>query len=260
MSNPAPLSAAQIEDFIRDGYVMLPGAFTAEAAAAVRGRIWDLLEVSAEEPSQWTRPVIHLQKTISGPEVDACFTPRLHAAFNQVMGAGRWKEHRTLGWWPVSFPGHHAPPWQQPVQGWHVDGQQFHHHLNSPDQGLLPIFLFSDIDPGGGGTCVRPGSHLVTAQVLQEHEPQGLDAGTLSRLVDARTQDLEVVEVSGKAGDVALIHPFLAHARSENTGSRVRFICNPCFVLHQPMEFERPDGDYSPVERAILGALSGAAV
>jgi len=68
------------------------------------------------------------------------------------------------------------------------------------------------------------------------------------------------VEVTGQAGDVALIHPFLAHARSENTGARVRFICNPCFGLHEPMNFQRPDGAYSPVEIAIMRALEGAAV
>ena len=57
------------------------------------------------------------------------------------------------------------------------------------------------------------------------------------------------------AGDVALIHPFLSHARSENTGPNVRFICNPCYGLHEPMNFDREDGVYSPVELAIKLAL-----
>jgi ectoine hydroxylase-related dioxygenase (phytanoyl-CoA dioxygenase family) len=191
--------------------------------------------------------------------VDACFTPRLLAALDDLMGAGRWNYAPRLGWWPISFPGFEAPPWQEPQEGWHVDGQQFHHHLNSPAQGLLSIFLFSDIAPGDGGTALSLGSHRVTTQVLAAAEPSGLDVYELLKQVNMHPRE-RVVECTGEAGDVALMHPFISHARSANTGRRVRFICNPCFSLKQPMNLQDENSDdYSPVEVAIVEALKLAA-
>lgn len=246
------LTSQEVEQFVEQGFVILREAFSPEVAAGVRQLVWDRIGLSPERPEEWTQPLVHLKETVTGPEVDAVFTPRLNAGLDEVMGQGRWIPVHSLGWWPVSFPGFDAPPWQGPTTGWHVDGIQFHHRLNSPDQGLLPIMLLSDIDPGGGGTAVRVSSHKVCARILSEAGEAGLDVGTLAREVSDRATG-EAVEVTGQAGDVALVHPFLLHARSANTGSRVRFICNPCYALHEPMQFDRKD--LSPVEQAIVNAL-----
>lgn len=40
--------------------------------------------------------------------------------------------------------------------GWHNDGDFFVHFLDSPEQGLLVIPLWSDIQPLGGGTVICP--------------------------------------------------------------------------------------------------------
>ena len=40
------------------------------------------------------------------------------------------------------------------LDGWHVDGDFFTHFLDSPEQGLLVIPLWSDIVENGGGTMV----------------------------------------------------------------------------------------------------------
>ncbi len=64
------------------------------------------------------------------------------------------------------------------------------------------------------------------------------------------------MEINGEPGDVALLHPFMLHARSPNTGRRVRFICNPCISFKEPMRVKPEDGDsVSPVERAIIRAI-----
>ena len=62
-------------------------------------------------------------------------------------------------------------------------------------------------------------------------------------------------EATGKAGDVYLIHPYLLHAVSQNVLRAARVITNPPLALREPMRFDRPDGAYSPVERAILNGL-----
>jgi len=45
------------------------------------------------------------------------------------------------------------------------------------------------------------------------------------------------------------------HGFGPNNGNQIRFVCNPLYGLEQPMKLGRPDGDYSPVERAVRRAL-----
>lgn len=251
-------SEQEVEQFIEDGYVVLRNAFSPETAAAVRDRLWAQTGLDPHNPQTWTKPIVHLKTTLQGPEVDAAFTSRVSDAFDDLMGAGRWEHQNphSLGWWPISFPGFHARPWQEPKDGWHVDGQQFHHHLNSRDQGLLPIFLLSDIEPGDGGTAIALGSHKITARVLRDAQPHGLSPGEVVQRVNQFPRQ-RVIETTGNAGDIAMMHPFMSHARSANTGQRVRFICNPCFALKEPMNLQRDNAqEYSPVEAAIVRALS----
>jgi len=52
---------------------------------------------------------------------------------------------------------------------YHVDGDFFHHFLDSPEQGLLPIVLFSDVKVGGGGTYIVPAAIPIMAKHLYSH-------------------------------------------------------------------------------------------
>lgn len=246
---------AEIEQFVERGYVLLRDAFPREVAAEIRKFLWSEMGLSPDDPSQWTKPFIHIQKVFSHGPFQEAFTQRVWDAYDDVLGEGRYEKAKFLGWWPIAFPGFDAPPWKEPTDGWHVDGIQFHHHVNSRDQGLLPIFLLSDIGAGDGGTCVSVGSHKITARILADAEPAGLDVHSLANKVRAFPRE-KVVETNGRAGDVMLLHPFMLHARSANTGKSVRFICNPCVVLREPMNLNRANpADYSPVERAIVEAL-----
>jgi hypothetical protein len=64
------------------------------------------------------------------------------------------------------------------------------------------------------------------------------------------------VEVTGKVGDVFLLHPLMLHAASSNSLRNVRIITNPPVSLKEPMNFDREDeSQYSYVERKTLRAL-----
>ena len=47
--------------------------------------------------------------------------------------------------------------------------------------------------------------------------------------------DFNIIELTGEAGDVILLHPFLLHARSKNLAPisehGVRFLCHPSIPL-----------------------------
>ncbi|MER7183605.1 phytanoyl-CoA dioxygenase, partial [Streptomyces hyaluromycini] len=65
-----------------------------------------------------------------------------------------------------------------------------------------------------------------------------------------------VAFATGRPGDVYLCHPFLVHAAQPNHGTRPRFLAQPPLYLNAPLELDRPDENYSPVERAVRRGLS----
>jgi hypothetical protein len=239
-------SDAEHEQFIEDGLVVLRRGFDREVAAEGRAFLWREIGVSPD-PATWKTNIVHVQKNFMGPPFDRIFNPRLREAFDELMGAGRGILHETFGWWPVLFPGFPGPG------GWHVDGY-FQHHLDSPEQGMVTLYLFSNIGPGDGGTPVVRGSHRAVARLLAEAEPAGLSAAELAAKLP-EPDSTQIVFVEGEAGDVAMLHPFSIHGFGPNTGQNVRFACNPQYPLRERMLFDRADGNYSPVEEAIRRAI-----
>jgi len=143
------LSKHQLEQFIEQGYCLVRQAFAREEAAEALDRLWEEAETEAgvdpNNPSTWSRRHLHIRKGLVDPPFrKIAHAPRLRDTFDDVLGEGRWHPLNGLGWWPITFPGFDPKPWQEPQDGWHVDGIQFHHHVNSPDQGLLPIPIFSE--------------------------------------------------------------------------------------------------------------------
>ena len=56
--------------------------------------------------------------------------------------------------------------------------------------------------------------------------------------------------------DQANMEALMRHSRSANTGKAVRFICNPCFSLKEPMNLNRDrPADFSLLERGTLRSL-----
>ena len=62
-----------------------------------------------------------------------------------------------------------------------TDGWDFYHYLDSPEQGLLVVPLFSDILPRSGGTTIATDSVQVLARFLVQHRegvhPDGTQGG-----------------------------------------------------------------------------------
>jgi len=239
---------AEVGQFIEEGYVVLREGFSRQVADAGRAFIWNEMGLSPGDSSAWTETIVHLQTGFDCHPFTQVLNPRLEDAIEHLMGPGRGVIHGYMGWWPVLFPGFEGPG------GWHLDGSTFHHHLTSREQGLVSLFLFSDVGPGDGGTAVARRSHRAVARMLEAAEPGGLAFEELHVRLP-RPEPRDIVEITGSAGDVALLHPFLIHGFNENRGESVGFACNPQFPQRAPMELDRSDGDHSPVEEAIRRAL-----
>ena len=262
-ANSLALSAAQIELFINDGFVRLDDAFPRDLADAGRAILWADTGCHPDDPATWTRPVIRLNQYGQAPFSAAANTPRLHAAFDQLVGPGRWLPRTTLGTFPVRFPSPDDPG----DAGWHIDVSfgyedpdflSWRANVSSKGRTLLMLFLFSDVGETDAPTRIRVGSHLDIARQLAPAGEAGLTLRELAADGFAGTAHCPEVSATGPAGTVYLCHPFLVHAAQPHRGTQPRFMAQPPLMPSAPLQLERPDGDYSPVETAIRRALGNS--
>lgn len=259
-ANSPVLSPAQIDSFIADGFVRLDDAFPIAIADECRSILWRLTGCAPDEPATWTKPVIRVGYRDDPPFRSAANTPALHAAFNQLVGKGRWAPRGNIGTFPVRFPIPEAPG----DDGWHIDVSfggdpadflSWRANVYSTDRALLMLFLFSDVGEDDAPTRIRIGSHLQIARQLAPAGDAGLSLREISSDGYASTAHLPEVLATGAAGTVYLCHPFLVHAAQPHRGTRVKFMAQPPLPLPSPLVLDRFDGDYSPVEAAIRLAL-----
>jgi hypothetical protein len=255
------LSEAEIEQFITRGFVRLKGCFDREMATDLTRRACERLFCSLSDPSSWPRGCMRPPESqrVSFEEI----APKAwQAACELIGGAERaaacaWTDgfiinfgrQEELEWQPASAVPH---PWHN----WHKDGDFFRHFLDSPEQGLLVIGLFSDIETRGGGTYLACDSVGHVARLLAAHPEGLLPAQLRAPALEIVSRCDDFIDSTGEIGDVYLLHPFMLHSQSVNASQRARFIVNPPVKLREPMNFARERAaDHSPVERAVLRAL-----
>jgi len=255
------LSDAQVQQFIQDGFVRIDRAFPRELADAGRAILWRDLPCDPDDPATWTQPVIRLGYYDQEPFKEAVSTPVLHAAFDRLVGRGRWYPRPNLGTFPVRFPSPDDPG----DAGWHVDVSfpdtsgnadqndylSWRVNVTSRGRALLMLFLFSDVGELDAPTRIRMGSHRDMARLLEPAGEEGMSHLVLDRVAADRPQAL----ATGEAGTVFLCHPFLIHAAQPHHGSTPRFMAQPPLHPRESFRLDREDGDYSPVEIAIRQAL-----
>ena len=173
------LSAAQIDQFVRDGFVKIDNAFSREVADAARAILWRDTGCDPDDPTTWTRPVIRLGMYTQEPFVKAANTPVLNTAFDQLVGQGRWQPCMAMGTFPIRFPSSDDPG----DAGWHVDMSfgsdnpdfmSWRANVSSKGRALLMLFLFSDIGEADAPTRIRVGSHADIARTLAPAGDAGL--------------------------------------------------------------------------------------
>lgn len=250
------------ERFIRDGFVRLDTAFPRHLADEGRAMLWRDTGCDPSDPSTWTRPVIRLGHYAQPAFQRAANTPVLRAAFDQLVGEGRWLPQGGLGTFPVRFPSPEDPG----DAGWHIDVSfgldapnfmDWRANIVSRGRALLMLFLFSDVGEDDAPTLIRVGSHLDIARRLAPHGEAGMSLGDLAADGFASSAHRPVVSAAGAAGTVYLCHPFLVHSAQPHRGRVPRFMAQPPLLPAGPLSLDRSEGDYSPVEQAIRLALDG---
>jgi hypothetical protein len=265
MDNVTPevrgLTPVQIEQFITGGFVRIDHAFPRALADAAQAILWKATGCRAGDPTTWTQPVIRLGMFTEPAFIEAANTPLLHAAFDQLVGIGRWRRPGAMGTFPVRFPS----PLDPGDTGWHIDVSfgtdatdfmSWRANIHSKGRALLMLFLFSDVGEHDAPTRIRVGSH---ADIARQLAPAGEDGLTLRELAAdgfAGSAHRPIVNATGEAGTVYLCHPFLVHAAQPHRGERPRFLAQPPLLPVDPDN--RPGDSLNAVEQATARALGGS--
>jgi hypothetical protein len=250
------LSDAQVERFIRDGFLRLDGVFSQELAAECRKVLWSKTGCDPADRSTWTQPVVRIQHFDDPALCEAAESPILKGAYDQLVGAGRWHFY-GFGTFPVRFP----VPGEPGDDGWHFDGSYYDEagglrvNLASRGRALLQLFLYSDVGEDDAPTRIRIGSHLDVPPFLVRGGEDGVLNEEVCRQL-GMTERLPQALATGAAGTVYLCHPFLVHAAQKHRGVEPKFMSQPPLGLAEPLRIDRPEGDLSPVEQAVRMAFS----
>ena len=249
-----PFSPSQIERFIRSGFLRLEEAFPQPLAAAAREILWKDLPVDRNDRSTWTEPVYRLGMYRDAPFVESARTPRLRAAFDQLVGAGRWQPVREMGSFPVRFPHDRASG----DTGKHVDASfpgadpadylQWRINARSRGRALLMLFLYSDVGSADAPTVIYPGSHRAVADLLRPAGKEGLSFTDLAGQLDELPLAAPAF-ATGPAGTVYLCHPFLVHAAQAHRGTEPKFMAQPPLLWDGGLRAAGEEERY-PLDRA----------
>jgi hypothetical protein len=251
------LSNEDIQHFISKGYVVVHDCFSRATAQAITDKAFKRVGYDKEDRSTWAAPRIHMPGLEYFDLPD--FSPVAWGAICQLLGG--FDRIKLPATWSdaliANFKEGADEPWRAPsadCPGWHKDGDFFRHFLDSPEQGLLTLVVWSDIKHKGGGTYIAPDSIKVVTDFLKDH-PEGVLPNEFpfkAMIHECR----EFIEFTGSIGDVVLLHPYMLHTVSQNHSEVARFITNPPVSLIEPLQFNREEvQDFSPVELAVLHAL-----
>ncbi len=271
MSNYKVLTEAQIQSFLDKGYLVVNDCLDTAIAHRWIDEAYARLGYDKHDPSTWQKDIIWMDHKNQLPVRE--LAPKAWAAILEVVGGEDRLETQVMqidskhfstinsSIWSdafiVNFHKGADQPWQPPsakVGGWHKDGSYFKHFLDSREQALLTVVLWSDMLHQGGGTFIAPDSVRLMARYLSQH-PEGVNPKDF-KFQEMISECTQFEEITGKAGDFVMLHPFMLHASSQNVIGKPRFMSNPPIVLKEPMNLNRENPeDFSLLERATLHYL-----
>jgi ectoine hydroxylase-related dioxygenase (phytanoyl-CoA dioxygenase family) len=238
--------------FTADGVVRVPGAFSADQAAAIRDTVWRFVEGHSEirsaDPSTWSTKVQISFKALRGRAVFAPLidNPQVEHALDAIFGAGGWLPPRTPhAQIMLTMPS--SAPWILP-SGWHMDCG-----FEQPTWPVFAVRLFSffdDVEAEGGGTLLLSGSHRLVERYTKTLPPgtggNGVTWGRFMKqdpwlnqlrrggtaaepgrhLLDTIHHvegiPLRAIELTGQPGDMVITHLHVFHTAAPNVSDRPR--------------------------------------
>ncbi|MAE62487.1 MAG: hypothetical protein CMJ49_14155 [Planctomycetaceae bacterium] len=207
---PQPVKV-DLEQWERDGFVIVPDILSPDEAA-VAARILEE-RLPADGPPPGLPDVHNGRKTLIREHTDPRLSnlaghPRLIEAVEQIMGPCFLIQGTAA---PVIT--YKSPPGEENFDlGYHVD---WPHNPSEPgDERCMNCCLhLGTVESGGGALMVRPGSHRLVAENLNDPV---LKQRMFDQDFDGFPGLSEPIEACVTSGSGVFFHAFLVHDRSEN--------------------------------------------
>ena len=253
------LSDEEVAQFWEEGYVLVKGCLSPEECERYRRYILDLVPRDLTIPPHWHANAGRIKpmkedgkQSFEEPELlPLLFNERLYAAAAQLLGDHRLRAFdASLGITIRDDSGKESNLSQTPHLDCSVPADApFCFTLEEVQVG--GCYYFTDVLPAGGGIHVMPGGHRwVEAQVRAHGGGESTLEGRQLNNNWKRLPGVETVEVTGKAGDFALLHHLMPHAASHNRLPPAR--------VAQFTRFTRADHPHYPQQPAAPGRWSEA--
>ncbi|KFA50005.1 hypothetical protein S40293_05975 [Stachybotrys chartarum IBT 40293] len=270
------INAEQVASFMKYGFLRLPGAIPVENCDRFTANVWTRLGMDPNDKSTWHTERNHMSKLNVVPAAE--IAPVAWQAICELCGGEdriakggeMWTDGFIVNLGSPESEGKAVPP--KDLKPWHVDGDFFVHFLDSPEQALLVIPCWSDVKENSGATWICDQGPAIIGKHLYDH-PEGLNPLMNSREVlrepyDENNNyfsrviqdvpDSSFHEMTGKKGDVILMHPLMLHSASKNGLRGARIITNPPVSLAAPFQFNRKNpAEYSLIELKTMQDLGG---
>lgn len=252
-----PLTGGDVERFFEDGYLLVEGVLSREEAAAFGRAVLDLVPRDLTVPAPWDAYAGRLKpyRASAAGGRDDCFdTPELLPLFcNRRLYevAAQLLDSPALRIFDGSVGitmRNLSDPAAARSQRLHVDASvpnEVDHFLGTREELQVGgCYYLTDVEPGGGAIHVVPGGHRFVEETARAAEG--------GRHLHDNWKDipgLESVEVTGKAGDFALLHHLMPHAASHNRLPRARLA-----VFFRYVRVDHPYGDPKLRQRSYSDA------
>ncbi len=245
------LSDTQRQEFDSRGYTRVQDAVEPGALAQVRERLWQLLApfgMARDRPETWQRSRPKgLQAAANDDRYDALFDERVYTCIDAILGENAWQPPDHWGQLLLSLPTDDR--WTVPCRAWHLDLPPQLPNRQRP--GVQLFVCVEDIHPRCGATVVASGTQQLVQSILLADGLHSKNSSAALRIRLARESEwfarllrnerassrddmaflkgypeagiqLRVDELTGSAGDLILMHPYLFHAPAANVGPHVR--------------------------------------
>jgi hypothetical protein len=246
------LTPDQVSSFMTHGFLRLPGAIPLDNCDRWTKDLWLRLGMDPDDKSTWTTEWNTMSKLNVAPAAE--LAPAAWAAICEICGGEdriakggeMWTDGFIVNLGSVENEGKVIEP--KKLTAWHVDGNFFTHFLDSPEQALLVIPCWSDVEENAGATVIcTEGPKLIGKLLVRDHtrcdivqnsamanplkydHPEGLnpmmgprenhldiDPKFFNSIVQDAPDD-SFFEMTGNKGDVILMHPLMLHSASKNS-------------------------------------------
>jgi hypothetical protein len=247
-------STSEIESFINCGFIKVENAIEDQQLFQWLCKIYSRMNLSNEDCNQEER--IRRFRAMSNIPIQTFSLKLWHCICQIVGGENKVKSKLIYDSFTLNYPSKQQwIPALATSKGWHVDGNDFVHFIYSPDQALVVLIYMSDVAEKGGGTFVATDSPPIVAQFLMKN-PDGILPWEYPYKM-LKDQSDQFVELTGKTGDIFILHPLALHTFSINSSENVRILCNIRIDLSEPLNFHRSNTkNFSILEQSILGYLN----